>query len=143
MMYRFLVFLLLYSLFFLINSQSSRFSKMTKKVPSKPVPKPVINYDALPALEDVLKSLNLFQHAKKFYEKGVVDSRILVRLSRMDFQLMELDWKGYISIVYNTIYSISSNFMVSLFCFFRNNNQRTNKCSEGESCQYDSRGHSD
>ena len=75
------------------SGAANRFAKKSvKKELVKPEPQAKINIDLLPPLEDVLKSLNLFHLADKFYRMGVVETRILVRLKNMDYQMMEIDW---------------------------------------------------
>jgi hypothetical protein len=55
--------------------------------------KPKLNTDLLPDLQTILKSLNLDSYLSSFVKNGITETRYLLRLSRMDFQLMEIDWE--------------------------------------------------
>jgi hypothetical protein len=65
----------------------------------KPAPvkqKPLrLNVDILPPLQDVLKELELDVYLKNFVKMGVTETRLLLRLSGMDFQIMEMDWPDF------------------------------------------------
>ena len=60
----------------------------------KPKSTPKINIDLLPPLENVLESLGLTRFYNNFVKMGVYETRLLVRLSAMDFQIMSYDWDG-------------------------------------------------
>jgi hypothetical protein len=70
------------------KSKSTDNDKTAKK---KPEP-PLLNVDNLPSLEEIAASIQMEQYLPYFYKMGVVDTRLLVRLGRMDFHIMEMDW---------------------------------------------------
>ena len=53
---------------------------------------PKLNTDSLPDLPTILQSISLDEYLKDFVKKGITETRYLLRLGRMDFQLMEMDW---------------------------------------------------
>eukprot|EP01041_Mallomonas_annulata_P009419 gene9419-19554_t len=53
-----------------------------------------LNFDLLPPLDDVLKELDLYDRVKDFIRMGVSDTRILILLKKMDFQMMLLEWEN-------------------------------------------------
>ena len=59
--------------------------------PPKPPP-PKLNTELLPRLEQVLRDIELDSYLMNFVKYGITDTRYLLRLTRMDFQLMELEW---------------------------------------------------
>ena len=64
-----------------------------KNVKSSSASLPKLNLDILPRLEEVLRELELDSYLMNFVKYGITDTRYLLRLTRMDFQLMELEWK--------------------------------------------------
>ena len=60
---------------------------------SPPKPHPKLNTENLPRLEQVLRDLELESYLMNFVKYGITDTRYLLRLTRMDFQLMELEWR--------------------------------------------------
>ena len=50
-----------------------------------------LNYDLLPPLEEVLKEIGFSNRLKDFVRQGVSETRILVLLKKMDFQMMVLN----------------------------------------------------
>lgn len=58
-------------------------------------PKPVkLNTDILPPLQDILESLGMTRFLKDLVKMGVTETRLLVRLSPMDFRMMAIEWDG-------------------------------------------------
>ena len=65
------------------------------KTKSAPRPKPPkLNTDNLPGLQDILADLGLTRFLKNFVKMGVTETRLLIRLTAMDFRMMALDWDG-------------------------------------------------
>jgi hypothetical protein len=63
--------------------------------PSSMVPKALkLNVDILPPLQDVLSELQLSSYIKDFVRIGVTETRLLLKLSAMDFQIMSMEWAG-------------------------------------------------
>lgn len=75
------------------NDRFGRKSKSAAKAKAKAAPMPTYNTDLIPSLEEMLKSINLEHRAQKLYKMGFVDMRVLLRASRMDYQLMRLNWE--------------------------------------------------
>jgi hypothetical protein len=44
-------------------------------------------------MEDMLKSINMEHRTKALYRMGFVDMRLMLRLKKMDYQLMRLEWQ--------------------------------------------------
>ena len=58
-------------------------------------PKPVkLNTDILPPLQDILQNLGLTRFLKDLIRMGVTETRLLVRLTAMDFRMMAIEWDG-------------------------------------------------
>jgi len=55
---------------------------------------PKLNVDLLPPLDEILEALNMKRYFKDFIRIGVTDTRLLLRLTAMDFQLMSYEWEG-------------------------------------------------
>lgn len=53
---------------------------------------PKLNTDNLPGLEEILTELSLGSRLKDFVKNGISETRYLLRMTRMDFHLMEIDW---------------------------------------------------
>ena len=70
-----------------------RYPDPKTKVSAKPK-QPKIDIDLLPPLQELLETLGLTRFLKDFVKIGVTETRLLVRLSAMDFQLMSMDWNG-------------------------------------------------
>lgn len=67
-----------------------------KSVPVKPKPPTVkLNVDILPPLQEVLKELNFDGYLRNFVRMGVTETRLLLRLSTMDFQTMTMEWDEF------------------------------------------------
>lgn len=58
---------------------------------AKPKP-PNLNTDLVPSLEEILEELSLNHRKQELYKMGVVDTRILLRLKKMDFHMMTMEW---------------------------------------------------
>lgn len=58
-------------------------------------PPPVkLNTDNLPTLPEILEGLQLSQYLPGLVKMGVTETRLLLRLSPMDYRLMEIEWEG-------------------------------------------------
>ena len=78
---------------FLLVSSKKRYPEPKTKANIKP--KPVkLNIDILPPLQDILESLGLTRFLKDLIKMGVTETRLLVRLSAMDFRMMSIEWDG-------------------------------------------------
>ncbi|KAJ1416778.1 hypothetical protein B484DRAFT_454184 [Ochromonadaceae sp. CCMP2298] len=67
--------------------------KKIEKAKPKPRPKPPkLNTDSLPTLPEILEKLGLSRYMPNLIRMGVGETRLLVRLSSMDFQLMQIEW---------------------------------------------------
>ena len=84
------LFVLLLSIEFFPCPSSCRFVKKSPKNQSSNEKKPAlaINPEKLPPLEDVLAEVNMSHRLKDFIRIGVSETRFLLRLQRMDFQMM-------------------------------------------------------
>lgn len=65
-------------------------SSPSSKAPPKPAVK--LNVDILPPLQDVLAELDMTSYLRHFVKMGVTETRLLLKLSSMDFQIMSMDW---------------------------------------------------
>jgi hypothetical protein len=73
-------------------------STATRKQPPKqqpPAPTTRLNVDILPPLQNVLDELEFSSYLKNFVRMGVTETRLLLRLSAMDFQIMTMDWPEF------------------------------------------------
>jgi len=70
---------------------AKRFTK-PKPVPAAPPPPVMLNVENLPPLEEILKEAKVDHRIKEIVKMGVVDTRLLLRLSKMDFQMMMMEW---------------------------------------------------
>jgi hypothetical protein len=69
-----------------------RFPVTPKQEPSTPKPKPILhNVDALPLLQDVLTELDFSKYIKEFVKLGYAETRLLLRMTSMDFRLLMLE----------------------------------------------------
>ena len=82
--------LVLYALCTSVRAQNKFQKQKPKKTPITPVAK--INTDGLPSLEAILEDIGLSHRLNDLIKMGVVDTRLLLRLKRMDYQIMEMDW---------------------------------------------------
>lgn len=80
------------------NSNNNKNNKNTKNnknaanaKDNRPKP-PKLNIDVLPPLTEVLEALQLTDFLKHFVKMGVTETRLLLKLSSMDFQIMSMDW---------------------------------------------------
>jgi len=73
-----------------------RYPEPKLKANDKPKP-PKLNVDLLPPLEEILEALNMKKFFKNFIRMGVTDTRLLLRLTAMDFQLMSYEWEDITS----------------------------------------------
>lgn len=63
-----------------------------KQEPATPKPKPVLhNVNALPILQDVLTELDFIKYIKEFVKLGYAETRLLLRMTSMDFRLLMLE----------------------------------------------------
>ncbi len=61
--------------------------------PAKQSPKPPkLNTDALPTLPEILTELDINDYMAQFVRNGITETRLLLRLSSMDYQLMIMEW---------------------------------------------------
>lgn len=91
---------LLYYLFvlclFTIEWSYARRNNEPKKKPTPVKHQPIkLNVDILPPLTDVLQELQFSAYLNNFVRMGVTETRLLLRLSSMDFQIMEMDWPDF------------------------------------------------
>lgn len=88
---------------------------------------PKLNYDLLPSLTSVLEALDMQEHLLAFVRGGITETRYLLKLSRMDFQLMELDWglsKQEISLLRDRISELLVEATVEELPFMERNKER-------------------
>jgi hypothetical protein len=71
-----------------------RNEKANKVVP-KPKPTVKLNVDILPPLLDVLEELEFKEYIKNFIKMGVTETRLMLKLANMDFQMMQYDWPNF------------------------------------------------
>ena len=75
------------------GADSNRFKQQQQqKVKPKPAPQPVYNTDLIPTMEEMLKSIGLEHRTKLLYKMGFVDMRLMLRLKKMDYHMMRLEW---------------------------------------------------
>ena len=90
--------LFLVSLFLLAGVWGRTSKKKTSSAATKTKPQnkgPKLNVDILPPLKDVLDELHLKEYVNDFIRMGVTETRLLLKLSSMDFQLMEMEWTDF------------------------------------------------
>lgn len=66
--------------------------KATAKIKAKPVR---LDETKLPALKDLLTELGMDSRFSSLIRMGVVDSTKLLRLTSMDFRIMQMEWDGF------------------------------------------------
>lgn len=64
----------------------------TSALKNKPIR---LNVDILPPLLTVLEELELKDYTKDFIRMGITETRLLLRLSNMDFQMMTMNWPDF------------------------------------------------
>jgi len=67
--------------------------KSSPSQPKKAIIEPRIDTEKLPPLDDLLKELGMSNRIKDFIKMGVTETRILLRLKKMDFQIMVRELK--------------------------------------------------
>lgn len=88
--------LLAFSLCFLVLVHAAPRGRKEATKPSSKAPPPLkLNVDILPPLQDVLAELEMTPHLRDFVAMGVTETRLLLKLSAMDFQIMTMDWKDF------------------------------------------------
>jgi len=89
------LFVLVFGVLLPCSCSFDRFGKNKPKqepaVRAKPLP---INTDHLPNLEAILEEVGLTRFFSNFIKMGVTDTRLLLRLSSMDFRIMSMEWPG-------------------------------------------------
>lgn len=85
-------FLLVFSLFSVISG--GRFTPKLKKVETKREILPKLNFDILPPLEDLLIELDLSHRKPELIKMGISETRHILRLKNMDYQMMLIEWDG-------------------------------------------------
>ena len=77
------------------GSKVDKFGRQKKEKPKpKPKPPPVaLNIDAVPKMEFILEEVGMKEYFDRFIRMGVTDSRLLLRVSSMDYRLMEMEWE--------------------------------------------------
>lgn len=79
-----------------LGAAKKRYPDPKTKAASRP--KPIkLNTDLLPTLQEILDTLGLTKYIKDFVKMGVTETRLLVRLSAMDFRMMSLEFDGITS----------------------------------------------
>lgn len=77
----------------LYTVEGKRQKPREKVKPAKPNPKPPkLNTDALPTLPEILTELDINAYMPQFIRNGITETRLLLRLSNMDYQLMTMEW---------------------------------------------------
>jgi len=79
-------------------SAFDRFGKKNKNKPKKGPTKnaPVkLNVDGLPDLKAILTEIDLRDYLQHFVKMGVTETRLLLRLSSMDFRIMSMEWEDH------------------------------------------------
>ena len=81
------ILLLTATLFILpVNAKKSRYPKVKKDTHKTPMPK--LNTDLVPAFDDILAELNIQHRRDSLIKMGITETRNLLRLTRMDYQMM-------------------------------------------------------
>jgi hypothetical protein len=77
----------------LLCSCEARPKQKTKIKGPKPNPKPPkLNTEGLQTLPEILETLELTEYMSKFIRNGITETRLLLRLATMDYQLMSMEW---------------------------------------------------
>jgi len=85
------ILLLAATLFILpVNAKKSRYPKVKKDTHKTPMPK--LNTDLVPAFDDILAELNIQHRRDSLIKMGITETRNLLRLTRMDYQMMLIEW---------------------------------------------------
>lgn len=96
-----LIFIFFVVLFVKTNSRNTspmkKNPKEAKQANNKKTVQPSVqlDYDKLPNLIPLLEELNLSHFLKDFIKMGVTETRHMVRLKAMDFQIMLMDWNEF------------------------------------------------
>ncbi len=78
--------------------KSKRFTRKTANDLKTQKPKELkINYDILPTFEDIIEELGFSKYINQFYKIGVYETRLLLKLKKMDLHLMSIEWEGFTS----------------------------------------------
>lgn len=95
MSHYFTLLLLLLLLLIQLPSYASRSPRYPKPKTENKKPKPLrLNTDNLPNLQEILTKLELIQYLPNFIKIGVTETRLLLRLTSMDYHLMSLEFDG-------------------------------------------------
>lgn len=71
------------------QKKRSRFFKPKKYEPTAPKPPPPkLNTDNLPPIEEILEGLGLIHRLPMFIKQGITETRFLLRMKPMDFNMM-------------------------------------------------------
>lgn len=73
------------------KKKHSRFFKMQKAPEANKPAAPKLNTENLPKLEEILESVGLGHRIKNFYGQGVHETRQLLRMKRMDFNMLDME----------------------------------------------------
>ena len=68
-----------------------RFPKRQTKTEAKKVVK--LNTDDLPGLKEILGEIDMEDYLMKFARMGITETRLLLRMSDMDYTMMSIDWE--------------------------------------------------
>lgn len=85
--------LLIALLFAITTAQNRRYPE--KKLQHQQPPKVKLNVEGLPSLQEILEELGLAQYFLNFVKMGVTETRLFLRLSPMDFRIMEIEWNDF------------------------------------------------
>eukprot|EP01033_Poteriospumella_lacustris_P004069 gene4069-2904_t len=89
------VVLLLVLLCFVVTGVDAAKAAPKKETPKQPTSR--INIDLLPPLQDVLADLGFTPLLRQFVRLGVTETRLLLKLTAMDFQMMTMEWADFTS----------------------------------------------
>eukprot|EP01038_Epipyxis_sp_PR26KG_P008518 gene8518-11515_t len=83
----------------LLQICSSR-SSVNKRYPEKKLeakrPQPLkLNTEGLPTITQILSDLDLDKYLPNFIRMGVTETRLLLRLTNMDFRIMSIEWENF------------------------------------------------
>jgi len=77
------------------KSKIDRFGRKKKeKAPPKPKQPPVVlNIEAVPSLDEIVSEAGLQDYIPKIVRMGIIDTRLLLRMTSMDYRMMQMEWE--------------------------------------------------
>jgi hypothetical protein len=86
-----------------------RFPKRQIKTEAKKVVAK-LNTDGLPGLKEILEEIEMEEYLMKFARMGITETRLLLRMSEMDYTMMSIDWEEIKSEQINKIKAVVKKY---------------------------------